>query len=40
LAGLLALLFSQPGQMRKQAATTIETSAGAGLAIYQIKKKR
>jgi len=28
LAGLLALLFSQPGQMRKQAATTIDTSAG------------
>ncbi len=27
MAGLLALLFSQPGQMRKQAATTIDTSA-------------
>jgi len=28
LVGLLALLFSQPGQMRKQAATTIDASAG------------
>jgi len=31
MAGLLALRFSQPGQMRKQAAITKDTSAG-GLA--------
>jgi len=41
MAGLLALRFSQPGQMRKQAATTKDTSAG-GLArhFFSIKIKR
>jgi len=36
MAGLLALLVSQPGQVRKQAATTNDTSA-EGLARHLLQ---